>query len=140
MEMISVRELLFKAFLTGWKQSGELLTQDEYLNSSIHVIEMMQVEPEYIYVEEGQGLLDGDEVDHLEDLIRADGAWLYYGVEQENFFLLQWYADLAEAHKKLDQLNELGEGVAYIVEMALERINPSCAENFGNASPNHLRS
>lgn len=47
---------------------------------------MLRVEPENIYAEEGLGLTDGDEVDHLDDLLRADGQWPYYGVEAENFF------------------------------------------------------
>ncbi len=46
------------------------------------------MEPENVYAEEGLGLTDGDEVDHLDDLLRADGQWLYYGVEEENFFLI----------------------------------------------------
>ncbi len=138
--LISVRDLLFQAFLTGWKHSGEELTQDEYLESCINVIQMLQVEPECIYAEEGMGLLDGDEVGHLEDLVCADGIWLYYGVEEENFFLLQWYADPAEAQNKLTQLEQLGEGVFYVVDLTLQRINPSKAERFGNSSPNHLSS
>ena len=38
---------------------------------------MLQVEPENLYAEEGLGLPDGEEVDHLDDLLRADGFWLY---------------------------------------------------------------
>ena len=41
---------------------------------------MLQVEPENLYAEEGLGLPDGEEVDHLDDWLRADGQWLYYGV------------------------------------------------------------
>lgn len=139
-KMIPVRQLLLKAFLTGWRKGGGAIPQDEYLESAIHVIETLQVEPECIYAEEGLGLLDGDEVDHLDDLVRADGVWVYYGVEEENFFLLQWYAEPAAAQAKLAQLAALGEGTAYMVDLALERENPSAAERFGNSSPNHLRS
>lgn len=139
-QMLSVRELLFQAFLTGWQQRGCTIPQDEYLESCINVIEMLQVEPEFLYVEEGLGLLDGDEVDHLEDLVRADGVWLYYGVEAENFFLLHWYPTAQQAQEKLDALAAEGEGLAYLVDLTLERINPSCIEKFGNASPNQLRS
>ena len=84
---IKVRDLLMQAFLTGWTRSDKAVSQDEYLQSSIQVIEMLQVEPENLYAEEGLGLPDGEEVDHLDDLLRADGVWLYYGVEAENFFL-----------------------------------------------------
>lgn len=62
---ISVRGLLMQAFLTGWEKSDKSISQDEYLQSAIQVIEMLQVEPESLYAEEGLGLQDGDEVDHL---------------------------------------------------------------------------
>ena len=94
---ISVKNLLMQAFLTGWELSDKSIAQDEYLQSAIQVIEVLQVEPENVYAEEGLGLTDGDEVDHLDDLLRADGQWLYYGVEAENFFLIQWYPDEASA-------------------------------------------
>ena len=75
---VSVRDLLMQAFLTGWELSDKTVSQDEYLQSSIQVIEVLQVEPENVYAEEGLGLTDGDEVDHLDDLLRADGQWLYF--------------------------------------------------------------
>ena len=137
---ISVRDLLMQAFLTGWECSDKRTPQDEYLQSSIQVIEMLQVEPENLYAEEGLGLPDGEEVDHLDDWLRADGQWLYYGVEAENFFLIQWYPDKASAMEKLAQLEQLGDGKQYLVDMALRRENPSCAENFGNSNPVQLRS
>ena len=71
---IKVRDLLMQAFLTGWERSDKSTSQDEYLQSSIQVIEMLQVEPENLYAEEGLGLPDGEEVDHLDDLLRADGC------------------------------------------------------------------
>ena len=90
--------------------------------------------------EEGLGLPDGEEVDHLDDLLRADGVWLYYGVEAENFFLIQWYPDEVSANAKLAQLEELGDGKQYLVDLTLKRENPSQAENFGNSNPVQLRS
>ena len=108
---ISVRGLLMQAFLTGWEKSDKSISQDEYLQSAIQVIEMLQVEPESLYAEEGLGLQDGDEVDHLDDLLRADGRWLYYGVEQDNFFLIQWYPDDAAAQAKLAELG-LGQNAS----------------------------
>ena len=133
---ISVRDLLMQAFLTGWELSDKTVSQDEYLQSSIQVIEMLQVEPENLYAEEGLGLPDGD----LDDWLRADGQWLYYGVEEENFFLIQWYPDEAAANAKLAQLEELGDGKQYLVDLSLKRENPSSAENFGNSNPVQLRS
>ena len=50
---IKVRDLLMQAFLTGWERSDKSTSQDEYLQSSIQVIEMLQVEPENLYAEEG---------------------------------------------------------------------------------------
>lgn len=137
---IKVRDLLMQAFLTGWERSDKSTSQDEYLQSSIQVIEMLQVEPENLYAEEGLGLPDGEEVDHLDDLLRADGFWLYYGVEAENFFLIQWYPDEAVANAKLAQLEELGDGKQYLVNLTLKRANLSKAENFGNSNPVQLRS
>ena len=137
---IKVRDLLMQAFLTGWERSDKSASQDEYLQSSIQVIEMLQVEPENLYAEEGLGLPDGEEVDHLDDLLRADGFWLYYGVEAENFFLIQWYPDEASANAKLAQLEELGDGKQYLVDLSLKRTNPSEAENFGTSNPVQLRS
>ena len=74
---ISVKDLLMQAFLTGWELSDKSISQDEYLQSAIQVIEVLQVEPENIYAEEGLGLTDGDEVDHLDDLLRADGQMVH---------------------------------------------------------------
>ena len=105
---ISVKNLLMQAFLTGWERSDKSISQDEYLQSAIQVIEVLQVEPENVYAEEGLGLTDGDEVDHLDDLLRADGQWLYYGVEEENFFLIQWYPDEASAKAKLARAGSTG--------------------------------
>ena len=137
---ISVKNLLMQAFLTGWELSDKSISQDEYLQSAIQVIEVLQVEPENVYAEEGLGLTDGDEVDHLDDLLRADGQWLYYGVEAENFFLIQWYPDKASAEAKLAELEALGDGKQYLVDLSLKRENPSDAENFGNSNPVQLRS
>ena len=119
---IKVRDLLMQAFLTGWERSDKSTSQDEYLQSSIQVIEMLQVEPENLYAEEGLGLPDGE------------------GVEAENFFLIQWYPDEAAANAKLAQLEELGDGKQYLVDLTLKRANPSEAENFGNSNPVQLRS
>ena len=56
---ISVKDLLMQAFLTGWELSDKSIAQDEYLQSAIQVIEVLQVEPENVYAEEGLGLTDG---------------------------------------------------------------------------------
>ena len=135
---ISVKDLMMQAFLTGWELSDKSISQDEYLQSSIDVIEVLQVEPENVYAEEGLGLPDGEEVD---DLLRADGQWLYYGVEEENFFLIQWYPDVESANAKLAELEAMGDGSKqYLVDFSLKRENPTRAENFGNSNPVQLRS
>ena len=141
MEKITVKDLMMQAFLTGWELSDQSISQDEYLQSSIDVIEVLQVEPENIYAEEGLGLPDGEEVDHLDDLLRADGQWLYYGVEEENFVLIQWYPDTAAAKAKLAELDAMNDGSKqYLVDMSLVRENPTTAENFGSSNPVQLRS
>ena len=138
---ISVKDLMMQAFLTGWELSDKSISQDEYLQSSIDVIEVLQVEPENVYAEEGLGLPDGEEVDHLDDLLRADGQWLYYGVEEENFFLIQWYPDVESANAKLAELEAMGDGSKqYLVDFSHKRENPTRAENFGNSNPVQLRS
>lgn len=138
---ISVKDLMMQAFLTGWELSDKSISQDEYLQSSIDVIEVLQVEPENVYAEEGLGLPDGEEVDHLDDLLRADGQWLYYGVEEENFFLIQWYPDVESANAKLAELEAMGDGSKqYLVDFSLKRENPTRAENFGYSNPVQLRS
>jgi len=138
---ISVKDLMMQAFLTGWELSDKSISQDEYLQSSIDVIEVLQVEPENVYAEEGLVLPDGEEVDHLDDLLRADGQWLYYGVEEENFFLIQWYPDVESANAKLAELEAMGDGSKqYLVDFSLKRENPTRAENFGNSNPVQLRS
>ena len=119
-KMLEVRELLVKAFATAWKKSDQSTDRDTYINSSITVINSMQVQPEMIYAEEGQGLTDGEELDHLADLVRADGTWVYYGVPAENFFIVTWMPDAEAAEAKIAALREEGDCVACCVDLAEE--------------------
>ena len=119
-KMLEVRELLVKAFATAWKNSDQSTDRDTYINSSITVIDSMQVQPEMIYAEEGQGLTDGEELDHLADLVRADGTWVYYGVPAENFFIVTWVPDAEAAEAKIAALREEGDCVACCVDLAEE--------------------
>ena len=119
-KMLEVRELLVKAFATAWKNSDQSPARDTYINSSITVIDSMQVQPEMIYAEEGQGLTDGEELDHLADLVRADGTWVYYGVPAENFFIVTWMPDAEAAEAKIAALREEGDCVACCVDLAEE--------------------
>lgn len=119
-KMLEVRELLVKAFATAWKNSDQSTDRDTYINSSITVIDSMQVQPEMIYAEEGQGLTDGEEQDHLADLVRADGTWVYYGVPAENFFIVTWMPDAEAAEAKIAALREEGDCVACCVDLAEE--------------------
>ena len=119
-KMLEVRELLVKAFATAWKNSDQSTDRDTYINSSITVIDSMQVQPEMIYAEEGQGLTDGEELDHLVDLVRADGTWVYYGVPAENFFIVTWMPDAEAAEAKIAALREEGDCVACCVDLAEE--------------------
>lgn len=119
-KMLEVRELLVKAFATAWKNSDQSTDRDTYINSSITVIDSMQVQPEMIYAEEGQGLTDGEELDHLADLVRADGTWVYYAVPAENFFIVTWMPDAEAAEAKIAALREEGDCVACCVDLAEE--------------------
>lgn len=119
-KMLEVRELLVKAFATAWKNSDQSTDRDTYINSSITVIDSMQVQPEMIYAEEGQGLTDGEELDRLADLVRADGTWVYYGVPAENFFIVTWMPDAEAAEAKIAALREEGDCVACCVDLAEE--------------------
>lgn len=119
-KMLEVRELLVKAFATAWKNSDQSTDRDTYINSSITVIDSMQVQPEMIYAEEGQGLTDGEELDHLADLVRADGTWVYYGVPAENFFIVTWMPDAEAAEAKIAALREEGDCLACCVDLAEE--------------------
>ena len=119
-KMLEVRELLVKAFATAWKNSDQSTDRDTYINSSITVIDALQVQPEMIYAEEGQGLTDGEELDHLADLVHADGTWVYYGVPAENFFIVTWMPDAEAAEAKIAALREEGDCVACCVDLAEE--------------------
>ena len=113
---LEVRELLVKAFATAWEAGDKATDRDTYINSSINVIVSLQVSPEMLYGEEGQGLLDS-ELDHLEDLLRADGAWVYYEVPAENFFLLTWMEDPEAAAAKVAALAEEPDSLACVVDL-----------------------
>ena len=119
-KMLEVRELLVKASDPSLKNSDQSTDRDTYINSSITVIDSMQVQPEMIYAEEGQGLTDGEELDHLADLVRADGTWVYYGVPAENFFIVTWMPDAEAAEAKIAALREEGDCVACCVDLAEE--------------------
>ena len=119
-KMLEVRELLVKAFATAWKNSDQSTDRDTYINSSITVIDSMQVQPVMIYAEEGQGLTDREELDHMADLVRADGTWVYYGVPAENFFIVTWMPDAEAAEAKIAALREEGDCVACCVDLAEE--------------------
>ena len=118
--MLEVRELLIKAFATAWRAGGQATDRDSYIASSINVINSIQIQPEMIYAEEGQGLVDGEQLDHIEDLVRAEGAWVYYGVPAENFFLVTWMPDAVAARAKAAALQAEGDCIACVVDLGEE--------------------
>ena len=118
--MLEVRELLIKAFASAWRAGDKATDRDSYITSSINVINSIQIQPEMIYAEEGQGLVDGEQLDHIEDLVRADGTWVYYGVPAENFFLVTWMPDADAAREKVATLQQEGDCVACLVDLAEE--------------------
>ena len=118
--MLEVRELLIKAFASAWRAGDKATDRDSYITSSINAINSIQIQPEMIYAEEGQGLVDGEQLDHIEDLVRADGTWVYYGVPAENFFLVTWMPDADAAREKVATLQQEGDCVACLVDLAEE--------------------
>ena len=118
-DKLEVRELPVKAFASAWEHSDKHVDRDTYINSSINVIDSLQVGPEMIYGEEGQGLLDA-ELDHLPDLLRADGMWVYYEVPAENFFILTWMADGEKAEAKVASLQGEEGSLACVVDLKQE--------------------
>ena len=112
-DKLEVRELLVKAFASAWEHSDKRVDRDTYINSSIKVIDSLQVGPEMIYGEEGQ-------LDHLPDLLRADGAWVYYEVPAENFFILTWMTDAEKAEAKVAALRDEEGSLACVVDLSQE--------------------
>ena len=104
-DKLEVRELLVKAFASAWEAGDKAVD--------------LQVGPEMIYGEEGQGLLD-DELDHLPDMLRADGAWVYYAVPAENYFILTWMEDAEKAAAKVNSLKDEDHSLACIVDLTQE--------------------
>jgi hypothetical protein len=105
-DKLEVRELLVKAFASAWEAGDKAVDRDTYI-------------PEMIYGEEGQGLLD-DELDHLPDMLRADGAWVYYAVPAENYFILTWMEDAEKAAAKVNSLKDEDDSLACIVDLTQE--------------------
>ena len=70
-DKLEVRELLVKAFASAWEAGDKAVDRDTYINSSINVIDSLQVGPEMIYGEEGQGLLDEDEAQGAGRVLKA---------------------------------------------------------------------
>ena len=102
-DKLEVRELLVKAFASAWEAGDKAVDRG----------------PEMIYGEEGQGLLD-DELDHLPDMLRADGAWVYYAVPAENYFILTWMEDAEKAAAKVNSLKDEDDSLACIVDLTQE--------------------
>ena len=117
--LIDREDAKVKAFASAWEVGDKTVDRDTYINSSINVIDSLQVGPEMIYGEEGQGLLDA-ELDHLPDLLRADGAWVYYEVPAENFFILTWMIDADKAAEKVASLKDEEGSLACIVDLSQE--------------------
>ena len=96
---LEVRELLVKAFASAWEAGDKTVDRDTYINSSINVIDSLQVGPEMIY---------------------GDGAWVYYEVPAENFFILTWMIDADKAAEKVASLKDEEGSLACIVDLSQE--------------------
>ena len=70
-------------------------------------------------IKRSTAILEG-ELDHLPDLLRADGAWVYYEVPAENFFILTWMIDADKAAEKVASLKDEEGSLACIVDLSQE--------------------
>ena len=98
-DKLEVRELLVKAFASAWEAGDKAVDRDTYINSSINVIDSLQVGP---------------------DMLRADGAWVYYAVPAENYFILTWMEDAEKAAAKVNSLKDEDDSLACIVDLTQE--------------------
>ena len=118
-DKLEVRERLAKPPASAWLAGPTSVDRHSSSNSRLNEIDSLQVGPEMIYGEEGQGLLD-DELDHLPDMLRADGAWVYYAVPAENYFILTWMEDAEKAAAKGNSLKDEDDSLACIVDLTQE--------------------
>ena len=52
--------------------------------------------------------------------LRADGAWVYYAVPAENYFILTWMEDAEKAAAKVNSLKDEDDSLACIVDLTQE--------------------
>ena len=89
---------------SAWEAGEKAVDRDTYINSSINVIDSLQVGPEMIYGEEGQGLLDDDPT--ICPICCAPTARGVYAVPAENYFILTWMEDAEKAAAKVNSLKD----------------------------------
>ena len=119
----TLASILEKAKNGGIKMSGGNPLSDCHLSwGSLIAMEggKVSVVPYDGGANQKKGLTDGEELDHLADLVRADGTWVYYGVPAENFFIVTWMPDAEAAEAKIAALREEGDCVACCVDLAEE--------------------
>lgn len=119
-KMLEVRELLVKAFATAWKNSDQSTDRDTYINSSITVIDSMQVQPGNDLRRRRPGPDRWRGTGPPGRPGACDGTWVYYGVPAENFFIVTWMPDAKAAEAKIAALREEGDCVACCVDLAEE--------------------
>ena len=129
---------MMQAFLTGWELSDRQ-SQDEYLQSSIQVIEMLQVEPEAFMRRRRRQRPDGGEKWIIWTTGCVPTAGGCTGVRKK---ISSWSVVPRRSRrkgKKLAQLEELGDGKHYLVifPQAGEHFS---AENFTAIQSGQLRS
>ena len=127
--MIRVHALINSAILTAWSLDNEGMERQQYLDSTFYALNELKVDPESIYVEEGTVLQELVNLEHLEDRVRSDGAWLCYGEPAERYFILQWYEKEGDAWAKAESV--IGEeGVrCFVVDLSLEGVTPNADRN-----------
>ena len=93
-------------------------------------------------------IADTDRTENLEETVafHSDGSEHNYTYSSAWFDAISPEPKLGRAAisrgslATLAQLEELGDGKQYLVDLDLKRTNPTEAENFGNSNPVQLRS
>ena len=99
-DKLEVRELLVKAFASAWEAGDKAVDLAEF------------------YIVSDVELTQGEELSVA--IEAAEGAWVYYAVPAENYFILTWMEDAEKAAAKVNSLKDEDDSLACIVDLTQE--------------------